>query len=98
MGSASAKENVRLVVCDSHRPIHHSYNDESDQNHVLFHNPDGGDVPMEAIPLADSAAGEAGVPTFHMQQLMLCACTTSTSSTRPLTGCLSQTRVVLECS
>ena len=61
---AAARENVRLVFFDSHRPVHHSLNDENDQNHVLFHNPDGGDVPMEAIPPADDAAGaESALPS-----------------------------------
>lgn len=55
---ASARENVRLVFIDSHRPIHHSLNDDQDQNHVLLHNPDGGDIPLDSIPLADSALRE----------------------------------------
>lgn len=51
----SARECVRLVFVDSHRPVHHSLNNEQDQACVLLHDPDGGDVPVDAIPLADAA-------------------------------------------
>jgi hypothetical protein len=57
---ASARDNVRLVFIDSHRPIHHSLNDDQDQSHVLLHNPDGGDIPLDSIPLADSALPSEG--------------------------------------
>jgi hypothetical protein len=57
----SARNNVRLVFIDSHRPIHHSFNDERDQNCVLLHDPDSGDVPVDSIPVGDSAL-DAGPP------------------------------------
>ena len=66
--TASAKENIRIVVLDSHRPIHHSFNNEDDQNFVLLHNPQAGDVALDNIPLADAALSErgaAGQATAH---------------------------------
>jgi hypothetical protein len=51
----SARDNVRFAFIDSHRPIHHSFNDDNDTNYVIFHDPDGGDVPVNVIPRADVA-------------------------------------------
>ena len=58
--TASARENVRFVFIDSHRPIHHSFNDDADQTFVVFHDSDGGDVPADAIPRAAAAEECAG--------------------------------------
>jgi hypothetical protein len=63
--TASARDKVRFVFIDSHRPIHHSFNDDNDTNFVIFHDPDGGDIPVNAIPSADAAL-EPGAPIeFH---------------------------------
>ena len=53
-----AKQFVRLVFIDSNRPIHHSLNDDGDNNCVLLHDPDCGDVPLQEIPVSDAAVDE----------------------------------------
>jgi hypothetical protein len=54
----SARRFVRLVFIDSHRPIHHSLNNDDDNSCVLLHDPDCGDVPLESIPLSSASVDE----------------------------------------
>lgn len=55
-----AQQFVRLVIIDSHRPIHHSLHDEEDHSCVMLHDPDCGDSPLESIPKA-AASLELGI-------------------------------------
>ena len=58
---AAVRGNIRFVIIDSHRPIHHCFNDDNDQDNILLHAPDWGDVPLDAVPAADSTAQDTGV-------------------------------------
>jgi CDC45-like protein len=51
---------VRVIVIDAHRPIHHSYNNETDTSTLFLHDPADGTAAEDVPPASDSESSGSG--------------------------------------
>ena len=70
--SDSVRECLRLVIIDSHRPIHHSLNDPDNSRTVILHDPEF-DIDPEDIPVAEAVIeaeeGDEGATSLQWPRL-----------------------------
>lgn len=60
----TAGATTRIVVADSRRPVHHSFNHEGDAGCVLLHCRDDETARVEDVPLPDGASDDEGEGEF----------------------------------